>query len=202
MGTLGDPRRPRVARIRRDAARPATQRQRPPRRVFGRLTVRAFAGVLDGYAYWSCDCECGTAAHEVRGKKPCRLGEAGRPGNLVRMLPCDRGVRTAARLKLSAEDRKAAARGKTITPPRAAAATPRPRVKQKRILPTLPPRPAPPPRLWSSPCDRHRNRDGDRSPRPLRRRSQMPARHGSRSLKTGMVATESLCACIVRRPQL
>jgi len=114
-------------------------------RTFGRLTVREFIGVRNRYAYWSCDCLCGTTGHEVRGKNLLAWEKAGRA------ISCgcyrkDSTVRLAARLKLTDEERQAAASGKKIRPERP---PPKPRPpREKRILPFIGeprPTPAPPP---------------------------------------------------------
>ena len=119
-------------------------------RTFGRLKVREFAEIRNSYAYWSCDCECGTTGYVVRGKNLIAWEKAGRA------ISCscyknDPLVRRAARLTMPEEDRKSAASGKKLAAPKPA---PKPRPpKVKRILPFIgdrapvspaaPPEPAP-----------------------------------------------------------
>lgn len=48
----------RLAKRKPDVATRANPRIQPGD-TFGRLTVRAFAGIRNGYRYWRCDCACG-----------------------------------------------------------------------------------------------------------------------------------------------
>lgn len=96
---------------------------------FGRLAVRAFAGIQSGRAYWTVQCTCGSFKH-VRGKSLLE-------GKTVSCgcARADPKVRAAARLSMSAEDRSAAAAGKKVAgkrPPN----PPQPK-KQERILPFI-----------------------------------------------------------------
>ena len=112
-------------------------------RTFGRLTVRALAAVRDGDAYWTCDCACGTVGKEIRGKN---LTKKLHPVVSCGCYRADPITRRAARLSMPEADRKAAASGVKIAPPKPA---PKPRPpKQKRILPLLP---EPTPRLPPTP---------------------------------------------------
>jgi hypothetical protein len=99
-------------------------------RTFGRLTVREFAGVRDGKAYWTCDCCCG-AVKEVRGSK---LTDGG-----IVSCGCQRAdaiVRQAARLTMPEEARKLAASGHSVSPPKAPPRRPK-APRAKRILPFI-----------------------------------------------------------------
>jgi hypothetical protein len=104
-------------------------------RTFGRLKVREFAEIRGGYAYWKCDCECGATDYLVRGKNLIAAEKAGRAISCG-CYRADSTVRLAARLKITQEERKAAAGGKKV---RAEKPAPKPRPKPaKRILPLLP----------------------------------------------------------------
>ena len=101
------------------------------RQQFGRLAVRAFAGIQSGRAYWTVQCTCG-AFKDVRGK------------NLLsgKTVSCgcaraDPKVRAAARLSMSAEDRIAAAAGKKVAKPSPPQPNLRQSKKQERILPFI-----------------------------------------------------------------
>lgn len=120
-------------------------------RTFGRLTVREFAEIQNGFAFWTCDCECGTVK-EIRGNKLLAGG--------VISCGCYRAdpiVRKAARLTMSEEDRRAAAGGQRVTPARPAPVPRPPKAKRShlpfvgdpappQVLPPPPPSPPPPPR--------------------------------------------------------
>lgn len=100
-------------------------------RTFGRLTVREFAEVKNGFAYWKCDCECGTVGKEVRGKNLAAWEKEGRAISCgcLRANPL---IRKAARLTMTEEDRRAAAGGQRVTPERPAP-VPRPKAKRSHL---------------------------------------------------------------------
>jgi hypothetical protein len=104
-------------------------------RTFGRLHVDEFAEIRNREVYWRCHCDCGTTGYEVRGKNLIRWEKQGRAISCG-CYRADSTVRLAARLQLTAEERKAAAGGQKI---RAEKPAPVPRPKPpKRILPLLP----------------------------------------------------------------
>ena len=133
-------------------------------RTFGRLHVDEFAEVKNDDAYWNCHCDCGTTGYVVRGKNLTRWEKEGRAISCG-CYKADPNVRLAARLQLTAEERKAAAGGKRV---RAEKPKPVPRPKPAKRMPlsrpepalTLPPppphtaptRPAPPPAPTAPPA--------------------------------------------------
>jgi hypothetical protein len=98
-------------------------------RTFGRLKVREFAEIRNKHAYWSCDCECGTLGYVVRGKNLLAWEKAGR-GISCGCYRKDPIARRAARLTMSAEDRKLAAKGVRVTPEKPAPKPKAPREKK------------------------------------------------------------------------